>query len=496
VISGAGRKNIHPLAGEIRRYPAGAGAGRYFVCYQPSIVALLAESIRSRDSFVHLLRRARIPLACLPEPLNLPTGSADGALEPWRECDVLVDGGRVADVRDSSAPSGGAPGARVTDLGGVLVFPGLIEVHTHLDKCHTWDRAPGVHSDFWESNAVLGADSVRWTEEDVYRRADFALRTAWAHGTCALRTHLDTNRRTGAGAHAALSRLRAEWAGRIRIQTVSLFNFAEFFGGGADHIVGLTAKHGATAFGGFPQPNPDLPRQLDSIMSAARELGIGLDLHVDESGLVEAECLRATAEAVLRNQFPHPVACGHNCSLSVQPPERARETIALVKEAGIGIISLPLTNIHLQGRSRAPAPAGATFGTPRTPQWRGLTLIHEFIDAGVTVACGGDNVRDAFIGWGDFDPIEVFVQSVRLAHLDSRMAFAPSVVTTGPASIMGLPGFGRVAPGSPADLVVFAARGLYPLLARPSTPRRFLHGEAFREASLPDFDEQASWPKG
>ena len=130
----------------------------------------------------------------------------------------------------------------------------------------------------------------------------------------------------------------------------------------------------------------------------------------------------------------------------------------------------------------------------KTPQWRGLTLIHEFADAGVTVACGGDNVCDAFIGWGDFDMVEVFVQSVRLAHLDTRLAFAPSVVTTGPAAIMGLPGFGQIAPGSPADMIVFGVRKLYSLLARPGTRRRLIHGEEFREASAPDFDEQASWP--
>jgi len=438
---------------------------------------------------MHLFRRARIPLACLPHPLDQPPGGRDSGIEPWRECDVLIEGDRISAVRDAGAFGDEAAGGRTTDLGGMLVFPGLLEVHTHLDKCHTWNRAPGVHSDFWESLGILSADSFRWTEEDVYKRADFALRSTWAHGTVALRSHIDTSGTVGAGSHAALSRLRAEWRGRIEIQTVSLFRFTEFFGGEAGRIVELTARHGATALGGFPQPNPDLPRQLDNVMAAARELGIGLDLHVDESGLSHAECLRATAEAVLRNQFPHPVACGHNCSLSVQAPERARETIALVKEAGIGIISLPLTNLHLQGRARGPAPAGVAFGPPMTPQWRGLTLLHEFIDAGVTVACGGDNVRDAFIGWGDFDMVEVYIESVRLAHLETRIAYSPAVVTTGPARIMGLPGYGMVAPGSPADLIVFSARKLYSLLARPSTPRRFVHGEEFREAPLPDYGD-------
>jgi cytosine deaminase len=445
---------------------------------------------------MHLFRRARIPLACLPPPLNEPTGRSDAALEPWRECDVLVEGERVSAVRDARPPlSPETAFLPATDLGGALVFPGLLEVHTHLDKCHTWDRSPGVHSDFWESRNILAADSVRWTESDVYRRADFGLRTAWAHGTIALRSHVDTSRKVGAGSHAALERLRGEWRGRLELQTVSLFPFTEFCEGGAEAIVNLTARHGAKAMGGFPQPNADLPRQLDNVMAAALELGIGLDLHVDESALVHAECLRATAEAVLRNQFPHPVACGHNCSLSVQAPERARDTIALVREAGIRIISLPLTNLHLQGRARGPAPAGTPFGPPRTPQWRGLTLVHEFIEAGVTVACGGDNVRDAFIGWGDFDPVEVYVESVRLAHLDSRLAFSPSVVTTGPATIMGLPGFGLIAPGSPADMVVFAVRNLHSLLARPFSPRRLIHGESFREALLPDYDEMSHWPK-
>jgi cytosine deaminase len=440
---------------------------------------------------MHRFRRARVPLACLPQVLQATAPGVDPLIEPWRECDVTVAGDRITSVEASAAESRSSlPGE--TDLGGRIVFPGLVEVHTHLDKCHTWDRAPGRHSDFWESLRILGEDRVNWSEADIYRRASFALRTAWAHGTNALRTHIDTADQpgiVGEAGHATLARLREEWAGRITVQTVTLCGLGGFSHGAPRHLVELSARHGATAFGGFPQPNPDLPRQLDNLMAAARELGLGLDLHVDESDLLHAECLRATAEAVLRNQFPFPVACGHSCSLAVHDPIRAAETIALVKAAGIKIISLPLTNLHLMGRRRTAPRSGEAFGRPLTPFWRGTTLLHEFAEAGVTIACGGDNVRDAFYGWGDFDMMETFQQSVRVAHLDTRMGLSPGVITSAPAEIMGLPQHGRVDAGSPADLVVFEARSLNQLLARPGAPRQLIRGESFRPAVPPDYTE-------
>ena len=435
---------------------------------------------------MHLYRRARVPLVCLGNSCGRPTSSSVSPIEPWHECDVLVDGMRIVSVADAGGLR--SEGVATTDLGGALVFPGLLDVHTHLDKAYTWDRAPNLRGEFWDALKILAADSKLWTEEDIYRRASFALECAWAHGTVAVRTHIDTGGDVGANGHAVMARLREEWRGRITLQSVSLCGLANFVGGQAGRICELTAKYHATALGGFPQPNPDLPHQLDTLMAAARELGVGLDLHVDESGLAHAECLRATAEAVLRNEFPYPVACGHNCSLAVQDPTRAAETIALVKAAGVGIISLPLCNLYLQGRTRTVSAEGDELGRPLTPRWRGVTLLHEFLDAGVTVACASDNVRDAFYAWGDMDAMEVYSQSVRIAHLDTRMEVSPSVVTTGPAEIMGLSDHGRIAPGARADLVVLEARTFNELLSRPEARRRLVHGEAFRPAVAPGYE--------
>jgi cytosine/creatinine deaminase len=424
-----------------------------------------------------LLRRARLPSALAP------AGAADAPpdpLEPSVLRDVLIDGPAIAAV----APCGlAAPGAEV-DLEGALVFPGLVDAHVHLDKAFTWNRAPNRSGTFAEALGVLARDRVRWTERDLRLRADFALRCAWARGTRLIRTHVDTWLPGGEASHAVLAELRESWRGRIELQTVPLCGAADLAGPGGAALADLALRHGAVALGGFAVMGPELPRQLDRILALARERGVGIDLHVDENGDPAAEVLRAVAEAVLRAGFDRPVVCGHCCSLAVQPPERRRDTIARVRAAGIGVISLPLCNLYLQDR---PPP-----GERRTPRWRGLTAIHELLDAGVAVACASDNVRDAFYAFGDFDVLDVYAQSVRLAHLDARLAESPRLVAAAAADLLGRPEFGRIAPGAPARLVVLATGSFGELLSRPGAPRRCVDGERIHAPAPPDYAELAA----
>lgn len=411
----------------------------------------------------------------------LPGALAAGAdpIEPSVECDLVIEGGRLASVGRAGAAV--PAGARSVDLGGSLVFPGFVDAHVHLDKTHTWDRAPNRSGTFLEALETLHRDSAAWTRADLRRRASFAMRSAWEHGTRVVRTHVDTWLPGGEAGHAVLQELREEWRGRVELQTVPLAGIASLAGPEGPALADLGVRHGAVALGGWAPLSAELPGQLDRLIGLAADRGVGLDLHVDENGRAEEEVLRAVAQAVLRNRFSLPVVCGHCCSLSVQDPGRQRSTIALVREAGLRVISLPLCNLYLQDRS----PPGAR----RTPQWRGLTLIHELMDAGVPVACASDNVRDAFYAFGDYDAAEVYVQGVRLAHLDGRLGSSASVVTSTAADIVGLPAMGRVAPGSPAHLVVFPARSFSEFLSRPGSPRRLVDGEEIRDARPPDYAE-------
>ena len=427
-----------------------------------------------------LLKRARVPAAVLPSPIASP---APDPMEPTVLCDIGIEGRRITSVSRSAdtPPPGGAPGHGALDLDGAMAFPGFVDAHVHLDKAHTWERAPNRSGRFSEALEVLARDRENWDRADLMRRAGFALHCAWEHGTRALRTHVDTWLPWGEANHAAMQELREAWKGRIALQTVPLTGIADYGGPNGDAVADLAVKYGACALGGWSPMSRDLPGQLDRLLAIARDRGLGLDLHVDENGDPGEEVLRALAEAVLRNRFTNPVVCGHCCSLAVQAPERQRSTIALVKESGIRVVSLPLCNLYLQDRR-----AGEF---PRTPRWRGITLIHDLLDAGVPVACASDNVRDAFHPYGDFDAAEVYIESVRLAHLDSFLPQSVGVVTTAAADIVGLPELGRVSPGAPAHLVVFPARTLSEFLSRPGSDRRLIDGETVREARPPGFGE-------
>jgi cytosine deaminase len=427
-----------------------------------------------------LLKRARVPAAVLPPSV---AGPAPDPLEPTVVCDIGIEGSKIASVARSAdaAPLGGAPAQGTSDLDGAVVFPGFVDAHVHLDKAHTWERAPNRSGRFSEALDVLARDKENWNRADLMRRAGFALHCAWEHGTRILRTHVDTWLPWGEVNHAAMQELREAWEGRITLQTVPLTGIANYSGPEGDAVADLAVKYGACALGGWSPMSQDLPGQLDRLLAIARDRGLGLDLHVDENGDPREEVLRTLAEAVIRNRFANPVVCGHCCSLAVQPPERQRSTIALVREAAIRVVSLPLCNLYLQDRR------GGEF--PRTPRWRGITLIHDLLDAGVPVACASDNVRDAFHAYGDLDAAEVYIQSVRIAHLDSRLSQSVGMVTTAAADLVGLPDMGRVAPGAPAHLVVFPARSFSEFLSRPGSDRRLVDGEAVRDARPPGYGE-------
>ncbi len=423
------------------------------------------------------LKRASVPGALLHGAL-LHGAALQADAEGLCLLDLRIAEGRIADI----APAGTAPEGIDLDRG--QVWPGFVDGHVHLDKTQTWSRQANPDGTHPGAKAAVIADrSAHWTEADIEARFDFGLRSALAHGTTAMRTHIDSywpHARIGWG---VFRRMRDAWGGRIDLQACSLAPLERFAGDDgeavADEVAASGGVLGMTTTGeGGQATAPEFQALLDRFFMLAEARGLEMDLHLDETGDPSSRTLAAVARTALKRGFRRPIQVGHVCSLTMQSEEDAAGTIALCAEAGLRVIVLPMCNMYLQGRA-----AG------RTPRWRGITLVHEFHAAGVPVSFASDNCRDPFYAYGDYDMMEVYREALRIAHLDHPFGDWTASVAAGPAATCGFAGRGRVAVGAPADLVLFRARSMTELLARPQADRAILRAGKVQQAPLPDYRE-------
>jgi cytosine deaminase len=387
--------------------------------------------------------------------------------------DLVLAGGVIQAI----GPAGTGPESTATiDLAGRIVWPCFLDAHTHLDKTQIWGRTPNPDGSFAGALGSVASDrAARWSAEDVIRRMDFGLRAAYAHGTGAIRTHLDSEAAQAAISWGVFREMRQEWRDRVTLQAVSLVGIEALRDAdAAESLAGLVKESGGI-LGAVTYAVPDRPALLDRLFYLAERYDLALDLHVDENDDPDGASLGLIAETVLRRRFSAPVSVGHCCSIALQDEAEIDRVLDRVAEAGMSVITLPSCNLYLQDRRPG-----------RTPRWRGVTLLHEMRARGIRVVIAGDNCRDPFFAYGDHDMAEVFRDAVRILHLDHPFGDWPASVNRWPARLMGLPDPVLV-PGAAADLVIFDGRSFNEMLCRPQTARIVLRQGRPIDTTLPDY---------
>ncbi len=316
-------------------------------------------------------RWALVGARVLKDHINLLDAPTDS--EGFAKVDMVVDGGRIAAI----APEGALDLADTPrlPLGGRIVLPTFIDAHTHLDKGQIWRRAPNPSGDFNGAIETVKADrEANWSAADVATRLEFALRSAYAHGTRAIRTHLDSIRGQADISFPVFADARERWRGRIDLQASPLFG-VDFVAlpGHLEEIERNIDAHGSKLLGAVTYMIAGLRQSLEVLFSLAERKGYDLDFHVDETADPAARSLAVIAETAIARKFAGKILVGHCCSLARQADDERKRTIDLVAEAGLSVVSLPMCNMFLQDRQ-----AG------RTPRWRGVTAVHELKAAGPT----------------------------------------------------------------------------------------------------------------
>ena len=369
--------------------------------------------------------------------------------------DVGCRDGRVV---EHGALQGRAATRRIA-CGGRVVTPGLVESHIHLDKALLSDRTPSVEGTLQEAIRITGEAKRQFTVEDIRARARAVLDMAVRHGTTAMRSHVEVDPIVELRGLEALLPLKAEYRPALDLQLCAFAQEGVFRMPGTEQLLSEALRGGADLIGGCPYTDADGHAQIDVIFRLAREFGVDADFHVDFFDEPEHLHVRYIAEQAIRHGWQGRVALGHCTELAALPPADLAPIAGLLRDAGLGVITLPATDLYLMGRK----------DTHRVR--RGLTPVKRLLEAGVTVAAATNNVRNAFTPVGNANLLLMGFLLTVGAHMGTEREREEvlRVLTAHPARLLRLPPCGPD-PGLQADLVVWDASRLDDLVAGQAAP--------------------------
>ncbi len=360
-----------------------------------------------------------------------------------RRQDVAICNGRIDRIGDRLE----AAGATVVDVVDRLVLPGFVESHIHLDKAFIADRTQGLRAGGPTPQTLVAELKKSFTVDDIYRRARRVMELAIRHGCTTMRAHVEIDVFVGLRGVEAMRRLQAELAGVLDLRLIAFAQEGIFHDDVTQGLLREALKSGLDALGGCPYMDRDQRRHIDWFFDTAEAFGVPLDFHADSSDDPALLTSDYIAEQTIARRLHGRVTLGHLCMLDVLAPDHRARLIDRLREAGIHVISLPATELHVKAR------------TDDRRTWRGVTRIGELRAAGVNVAISTNNVVNPFTPYGHPDLLRqslVIAMAAHLGNLD-QMSSLLDLITTNPARAIGLADYG-LAEGRRADLVVLDAR--------------------------------------
>jgi cytosine/creatinine deaminase len=366
---------------------------------------------------------------------------------------IGVEAGRIATI------SAGAPlenSAQRIDLENLLVIPGLIDGHIHLDKSfigEAWRPHRPCTSGFDVHERVGFEKELLAGARPVEQRAAALTELAVSRGTMHMRTHVDIDAEVGLRNLEAVLTVKERYRDLVSIEVVAFPQSGILASPGTRDLMAEALANGADLVGGLDPAGFDrsIEEHLDAVFGIAERFGAGIDIHLhdpDMLGISELEEISRRTTALGMNGR---VAVSHAYALGHVPAEVARRTAAILAKAGVAI----MTN---------------------APGDRAFPPIRVLRQEGVTVFAGNDNIRDSWWPYGDADMLEraMMIGYRSGFYTDEELAVAFDMASASAASALRIPEYG-LSEGAPANFIAIEAQHIPEAVVARPTRRSVYH---------------------
>lgn len=348
--------------------------------------------------------------------------------------DILIRDGRIAAIAPNarSQAAGGVDGAEIIDGGNRLLFPGLIDAHTHMDKTlmglgwYRNDVPPSLLAIIENERALR-----RQMHLDSHQQSTRHARKAIATGTTHIRTHVDIDTEIGLAGFEGVRQTQDELKDALTIQIVAFPQSGMLVRPGTVALLEQALKDGADVMGGLDPSTIDRDpvKHLDTVFGLATKYDVDVDIHLHEPGELGAFSIELIAERTKALGYQGRVVISHAIALGSVDDAYFGRLVEQLLENDIAIMS------H--------APGGL----------RPIPEIKRLRAAGVRMCTGNDGIRDA---WGPLntpDMLErVFIMAYRNnLRKDADIEELIAIASSGGADAMRVPDFGLTV-GATADL--------------------------------------------
>ncbi len=363
--------------------------------------------------------------------------------------DVLISRGRVERVGLGLQAPAGVPQEQG---GGMLLLPGLVEGHTHLDKT-TWDSP-------WYVNQVGPALTDRIDNERAWRAASGhdaashsrALALAFLReGTTRIRSHVDVDTEAGLRHLEGVHGTRQALAGLVEIQTVAFPQSGLLIRPGTAALLDQALAQGADVLGGLDPSaiDRDPAQSLDVLFGLAGKHGKPIDIHLHEPGDLGAFTLDLILDRTQALDMRGQVVISHAFCLGGVDARRLDGLLKRMAALDVAILTT-------------------------APPSRPVPALRACREAGVTLFGGNDGIRDTWTPYGSPDMLAraMMIGLRNDLRRDDEVQWAFDCVSVDAARACGFADYG-LAPGARADLVLVAASGIAEAVAQRA-PRRLV----------------------